>query len=81
MLEAQYYALNIPKVDVNNILTDVQTGNIDTAAQYPWDSKSWMQEIQQLKYIQTYTKIKIYDHIFEWQDDIERAIFVTVSLH
>lgn len=35
MLEAQYYTLIILEIDVNNILIDIQNGNIDNTAQHP----------------------------------------------
>lgn len=44
MIIAQNYSLIVLKVDVNNILKAVESGDISVAAQHPWDSKSFMQK-------------------------------------
>ena len=35
MLEAQHYSLTVLRVDVNNVLMDVQSGDISVAVQHP----------------------------------------------
>lgn len=42
ILIIQYYLLTFPRIDVNNILTDAQSNNLDTAGQYPWNNKDWV---------------------------------------
>ena len=45
MCKAQHYALTISKVDINKAQTDVQTGNVNAAAQHPGESKGLVQKI------------------------------------
>lgn len=39
MLIVQYYTLTILRIDINNILTDVQIGDVGNSVQCPWNNK------------------------------------------